>query len=142
LRRAARHGCVQDAIVRGRPCCRQPNSAAWAADLRAGCHWPRQPLFSSAYHGCAGCGICVQAAIVRRSPCFCPPGLRDSARAPAPPRAPKGPRPSGPNAQRLTGAVYLGCCWGTSPALPERRPSGRTEMPLGEQKVFFQLWQG
>jgi len=37
---------------------------------------------------------------------------------------------------------YLGCCWGTSRALPGHRPSGRTEMPLEEQKVFFQLWQG
>jgi hypothetical protein len=99
LRCAARHGCVQDAIVRGRPCCRQPSRAAGSAY--------RLPLSAAA-------SVLVSLAW--------PPGLRDRERAQAPPRAPgppaSSPRPSGPSARRLARAVYLGCCWGTSREAP------------------------
>jgi hypothetical protein len=60
-------------------------------------------------------------------------------------QVPKGPRPSALEPQALrpqrparARAVFLGCCWGAD----GRRPGGRTEMHLEEQKVFFQLWQG
>jgi len=108
---------VQAAIVRGSPYFRQPSRAAWAAGSAC-----RLPLSATAT-------VFVRLAWLRA-----PQGPGPQALAPS---AGAGERA---RAQSFLGAtgVPRGCYSGTD----GRRPGGRTEMPLEEQKVFFQLWRG